>query len=186
MIGTHRADRLLAIGCSVMVTVDGMCIPRRELAPAAGRRRARSRRGRVSRRARQRRYAGVEFAGDDRRRRRRQRRQDAAARLARRRRRVARSRTSSCPANAVATVGQTSLLGSMHLALDPPPGEAPNGRLTPGATIGLNEFVDLPVDRADAVVAGGGRQRRRAGPDRRHHPQLQRRVVRARRTPCAI
>jgi virulence factor Mce-like protein len=29
------------------------------------------------------------------------------------------------PANAVATVGQTSLLGSMHVALDPPPGQAP-------------------------------------------------------------
>jgi phospholipid/cholesterol/gamma-HCH transport system substrate-binding protein len=44
------------------------------------------------------------------------------------------------PGNAVATVGQTSLLGSMHLALDPPPGQAPSGRLTPGAT--------LPLDRA--------------------------------------
>lgn len=29
------------------------------------------------------------------------------------------------PANAVATVGQTSLLGSMHLALDPPVGRSP-------------------------------------------------------------
>ena len=36
------------------------------------------------------------------------------------------------PANAVATVGQTSLLGSMHVALDPPSGEAPSGRLEPG------------------------------------------------------
>lgn len=43
------------------------------------------------------------------------------------------------PANAVATVGQTSLLGSMHVALDPPPGEAPSGRLNPGSTIGLND-----------------------------------------------
>src|SRR5882757_10277198 len=33
------------------------------------------------------------------------------------------------PANAVAAVGQTSLLGSMHLALDPPLGKAPTGRL---------------------------------------------------------
>ena len=41
------------------------------------------------------------------------------------------------PANAVATVGQTSLLGSMHVALDPPQGEAPRGRLQPGATIAL-------------------------------------------------
>lgn len=42
------------------------------------------------------------------------------------------------PANAVASVGQTSLLGSMHLALNPPLGQAPSGKLTPGATIGLN------------------------------------------------
>ena len=31
------------------------------------------------------------------------------------------------PANAVATVGQTSLLGSMHLALNPPLGQKPSG-----------------------------------------------------------
>jgi len=48
------------------------------------------------------------------------------------------------PANAVATVGQTSLLGSMHLALDPPPGQAPTGRLTPGATIALNRTGAYP------------------------------------------
>ena len=42
------------------------------------------------------------------------------------------------------------------------------------------QFVDLPVDRTDAVVAGGGGQRRRTGTDRRHHPQLQRRALRAR------
>jgi phospholipid/cholesterol/gamma-HCH transport system substrate-binding protein len=41
------------------------------------------------------------------------------------------------PANVVATVGQTSLLGSMHLALDPPVGQAPAGQLPPGATIPL-------------------------------------------------
>ena len=33
------------------------------------------------------------------------------------------------PANAVATVGQTSLLGSMHLQLGPPLGEPATGRL---------------------------------------------------------
>ncbi len=36
------------------------------------------------------------------------------------------------PTNAVATIGQTSLLGSMHVALDPPLGEPPTGRLRPG------------------------------------------------------
>ncbi|MCV7279666.1 MCE family protein [Mycolicibacterium flavescens] len=65
------------------------------------------------------------------------------------------------PANAVATVGQTSLLGSMHVALDPPPGEAPRGRLQPGATIGLNGTSTYPSTERTlaslaAVVNGGG------------------------------
>jgi phospholipid/cholesterol/gamma-HCH transport system substrate-binding protein len=65
------------------------------------------------------------------------------------------------PANAVATVGQTSLLGSMHVALDPPPGEAPSGHLTPGATIGLNSSSTYPstektLSSLAAVVNGGG------------------------------
>ena len=49
------------------------------------------------------------------------------------------------PANAVASVGQTSLLGSMHLALNPPLGQAPEGKLQPGATIGLNESSTYPT-----------------------------------------
>lgn len=65
------------------------------------------------------------------------------------------------PANAVATVGQTSLLGSMHVALDPPPGEKPSGRLRPGATIGLNKTSTYPsteqtLSSLAAVVNGGG------------------------------
>jgi virulence factor Mce-like protein len=48
------------------------------------------------------------------------------------------------PANAVATVGQTSLLGSMHLALNPPLGQAPQGRLASGATLGLNKSSTYP------------------------------------------
>ncbi|WP_101946455.1 MCE family protein [Mycobacterium sp. 3519A] len=65
------------------------------------------------------------------------------------------------PANAVATVGQTSLLGSMHLALNPPLGEAPEGRLQPGATIGLNKSSTYPtteqtLSSLSAVVNGGG------------------------------
>ena len=39
------------------------------------------------------------------------------------------------PANAVAAIGQTSLLGSLHLELNPPPGQAATGRLRPGDTI---------------------------------------------------
>ena len=65
------------------------------------------------------------------------------------------------PANAVASVGQTSLLGSMHLALDPPPGEAPRGRLAPGATLGLNKSSTYPsteqtLSALSVVINGGG------------------------------
>lgn len=65
------------------------------------------------------------------------------------------------PANAVATVGQTSLLGSMHVALDPSPGVAPSGRLSPGATIGLDDSSTYPstertLSALAAVVNGGG------------------------------
>lgn len=48
------------------------------------------------------------------------------------------------PANAVATIGQTSLLGSMHLALDPPMGQPDRGRLQSGATLPLNTSSTYP------------------------------------------
>jgi phospholipid/cholesterol/gamma-HCH transport system substrate-binding protein len=65
------------------------------------------------------------------------------------------------PANAVATVGQTSLLGSMHLQLNPPLGEAPSGRLQPGATIPLNRSSAYPsteqtLASLSAVANAGG------------------------------
>nr|WP_319453357.1 MULTISPECIES: MCE family protein [unclassified Mycobacterium] len=65
------------------------------------------------------------------------------------------------PANAVASVGQTSLLGSMHLQLNPPVGEAPSGRLQPGATIPLNQSSTYPstektLSSLSVVVNGGG------------------------------
>jgi virulence factor Mce-like protein len=65
------------------------------------------------------------------------------------------------PANAVASVGQTSLLGSMHLALNPPLGEKPSGRLQPGATIGLNQSSTYPtteqtLSSLSTVVNAGG------------------------------
>ena len=60
------------------------------------------------------------------------------------------------PANAVASVGQTSLLGSMHLALNTPLGQPPNGRLQPGATIPLNRSSTYPSTEADALVAVDG------------------------------
>ncbi|MDT5016972.1 MAG: phospholipid/cholesterol/gamma-HCH transport system substrate-binding protein, partial [Mycobacterium sp.] len=52
------------------------------------------------------------------------------------------------PANAVASIGQTSLLGSSHLALDPPLGEPPVGRLEPGASIPLNRSSTYPSTEA--------------------------------------
>jgi phospholipid/cholesterol/gamma-HCH transport system substrate-binding protein len=65
------------------------------------------------------------------------------------------------PANAVASVGQTSLLGSMHLALSPPPGQQPEGKLPPGATIGLNDSSTYPtteqtLSSLSVVVNAGG------------------------------
>ena len=65
------------------------------------------------------------------------------------------------PANAVASVGQTSLLGSMHLALDPPLGQAPSGKLKSGATIGLDKASTYPsteqtLSSLSVVVNGGG------------------------------
>lgn len=48
------------------------------------------------------------------------------------------------PANVVAKVGQTSLLGSMHLELNPPFGQPASGRLQPGATIPLNRSSTYP------------------------------------------
>lgn len=65
------------------------------------------------------------------------------------------------PSNAVATVGQTSLLGSMHIALDPPVGEPPSGRLTPGSTLALNRTSTYPsteqtLSSLSVLVNGGG------------------------------
>lgn len=65
------------------------------------------------------------------------------------------------PANAVATVGQTSLLGSMHVALDPPIGEPPTGRLQPGSTIALDRSATYPsteqtLSSLSMVVNAGG------------------------------
>ncbi|BBY14991.1 MCE family protein [Mycolicibacterium litorale] len=65
------------------------------------------------------------------------------------------------PGNAIASVAQTSLLGSMHLALNPPLGEDPEGVLQPGSTISLNDSSTYPTTEQTlsslaAVVNGGG------------------------------
>jgi len=65
------------------------------------------------------------------------------------------------PANTVAGVGQTSLLGSMHLQLGAPPGQAPQGRLPDGAVISLDRSMSYPTTEQtlaalSAVVNPGG------------------------------
>ena len=65
------------------------------------------------------------------------------------------------PANAVATVGQTSLLGSMHLALNAPVGEQSAGALPAGGTIGMDRSSTYPsteqtLSSLAVVVNGGG------------------------------
>jgi virulence factor Mce-like protein len=65
------------------------------------------------------------------------------------------------PANAVASVAQTSILGSMHVSLDPPLAQAPRGRLQPGATIALNKSSTYPsteqtLSSLSVVLNAGG------------------------------
>jgi phospholipid/cholesterol/gamma-HCH transport system substrate-binding protein len=65
------------------------------------------------------------------------------------------------PANVEASIGQTSLLGSMHLELNPPLGEPAAGRLKPGATIPLSRSSTYPsteqtLSSLSLVVNGGG------------------------------
>jgi phospholipid/cholesterol/gamma-HCH transport system substrate-binding protein len=65
------------------------------------------------------------------------------------------------PANVEAKVGQTSLLGSMHLELNTPLGQSGSGRLQPGATIPLSRSSAYPsteqtLSSLGAVVNGGG------------------------------
>ncbi len=51
------------------------------------------------------------------------------------------------PANAVASVGQTSLLGSMHLQLNPPAGQQGSGRLQP-CQRPIDKCVSIKLDRS--------------------------------------
>jgi phospholipid/cholesterol/gamma-HCH transport system substrate-binding protein len=65
------------------------------------------------------------------------------------------------PANATAIVGQTSLLGSLHIALAPPTDVAPAGKLHDGSLIPLSSSSKYPsTEQALAAVAlllnGGG------------------------------
>ncbi|OCB36251.1 mammalian cell entry protein [Mycobacterium malmoense] len=65
------------------------------------------------------------------------------------------------PANATATIGQSSLLGSLHVELAPPTGAPPRGRLREGALIPLSSAGSYPTtERTLAAISlllnGGG------------------------------
>jgi phospholipid/cholesterol/gamma-HCH transport system substrate-binding protein len=64
------------------------------------------------------------------------------------------------PANATATLGQTSLLGSLHIELAPPKGVPPEGKLKDGAVIPLTSAGAYPSTEqtlaAVSVLLNGG------------------------------
>ena len=65
------------------------------------------------------------------------------------------------PANATATIGQTSLLGTLHVELGTPPGVAPKGKLHNGSVIPLSSSSAYPsteqtLSAVSLVLNGGG------------------------------
>ncbi len=67
----------------------------------------------------------------------------------------------SLPANSIATIRQTSLLGEKFVDLAPPPDEAPTGTLVDGATIplsrtGRNPEVEEVLGALSLLLNGGG------------------------------
>ncbi|MDT5088647.1 MAG: phospholipid/cholesterol/gamma-HCH transport system substrate-binding protein, partial [Mycobacterium sp.] len=64
------------------------------------------------------------------------------------------------PANSTAKVGQTSLLGSMHIELAPPKDEAPQGQLKNGSVIPLARAATYPTTEQTlasvAILLNGG------------------------------
>jgi len=65
------------------------------------------------------------------------------------------------PANVTATIGQTSLLGSVHVELAPPKNATPVGKLKNGSMIGLSSGHAFPsteqtLAAVSAVLNGGG------------------------------
>jgi phospholipid/cholesterol/gamma-HCH transport system substrate-binding protein len=65
------------------------------------------------------------------------------------------------PANATATIGQTSLLGSLHIELAPPREVAPGGRLAEGSLIPLSAAGSYPTTEqtlaaVSLLLNGGG------------------------------
>lgn len=64
------------------------------------------------------------------------------------------------PANATATIGQTSLLGSLHIELAPPTGVPPEGKLREGSLIALGSAGSYPTTEqtlaAISLLLNGG------------------------------
>lgn len=64
------------------------------------------------------------------------------------------------PANATATIGQSSLLGSLHVELAPPTGAPPRGRLREGSLIALSSAGNYPTTEqtlaAISLLLNGG------------------------------
>src|SRR3954471_17758613 len=65
------------------------------------------------------------------------------------------------PANSTAKVGQTSLLGSMHIELAPPTDQAPQGELKNGSVIPLSRAGTYPTTEqtlasVSVLLNGGG------------------------------
>jgi phospholipid/cholesterol/gamma-HCH transport system substrate-binding protein len=70
-------------------------------------------------------------------------------------------RSANLPANAVATISQTSLLGEKFVALSAPQGQTPQGELTQGAVIPLerttrNTEVEEVLSAMSMLITGGG------------------------------
>ena len=89
------------------------------------------------------------------------------------------------PANATAKLGQTSLLGSLHIELAPPTDVPPEGRLHEGSLIPLSSAKQLPEHRADAGLDLAAAQRRWDRPCSGHHRGVQHRAGPAARPTCA-
>ena len=88
------------------------------------------------------------------------------------------------PANATVTIGQTSLLGSLHVELAPPADAPPRGKLKQGSLIPLSSAGTYPsTEQTLAAISlllnGGG-----IGADPEHHPVAEHRTGRACRRPA--
>ena len=80
--------------------------------------------------------------------------------------------TSNLPANATATVGQTSLLGSLHIELAPPNGVPATGQAQERGGDPAVVGRGVPLHRTGPGRALVAAQRRRPGPCAGHHDAL--------------